>query len=53
MTLFGIPIRAVIALFMFGGTMISYVLLVNINIAIVSMTKDSERLCVNKSNEDR
>ena len=53
MSLLGIPIRAMIALFMFGGTIVSYVLRVNLNIAIVSMTKNSEILCVNKSNEDR
>lgn len=50
---FGIPIRALIALLMFGGTMMNYILRVNLNIAIVSMTKDSNIICVNKSSDER
>ena len=48
-----VPIRVLIASLMFGGTVISYVLRVNINIAIVSMTMDSEKLCVNMTSKDR
>ena len=50
---FTIPIRAVVALMMFGATFVSYVLRVNLNIAIVTMTNNSDVLCVNKSNSDR
>ena len=50
---FRIPIRAIIGLLMFGGTLMSYVLRVNINIAIVTMTENSEILCANKSNTER
>ncbi len=48
-----IPVRVVTAILMFGGTFVSYVLRVNLNIAIVTMTNNSEVLCVNKSNSDR
>ena len=48
-----IPIRSLIALLMFGGTMINYVLRVNLNIAIVSMTQDSDKLCINKTSDER
>ena len=48
-----VPIRVLIASLMFGGTVISYVLRVNINIAIVSMTMYSEKLCVNMTSKDR
>ena len=50
---FGIPIRVIIGLLMFGGTLISYVLRVNINIAIVTMTENSKILCANKSHTER
>jgi hypothetical protein len=49
----GIPVRVVIAILMFGGTFVSYVLRVNLNLAIVTMTNNSEVLCVNKSTSDR
>ena len=48
-----VPIRVLIASLMFGGTVISYVLRVNINIAIVAMTMNSEKLCVNMTSKDR
>ena len=48
-----VPIRVLIASLMFGGTVISYVLRVNINIAIVAMTMNSEELCVNMTSKDR
>ena len=48
-----IPIRAIIALLMFGGTFVSYVLRVNLNIAIVTMTNNSDALCYNSSSSDR
>ena len=48
-----IPVRVVTAILMFGGTFVSYVLRVNLNIAIVTMTNNSEVLCVNKSKSDR
>lgn len=46
-----IPIRAIIALLMFGGTFVSYVLRVNLNIAIVTMTNNSDVLCYNSSSD--
>ena len=48
-----IPIRAVIAFLAFSGTLISYVMRVNLNIAIVTMTEDSDVLCANLTNKDR
>ena len=48
-----LPARVVIALLMFGGTFVSYVLRVNLNIAIVTMTNNSDALCVNRSSSDR
>ena len=48
-----LPARVVIALLMFGGTFVSYVLRVNLNIAIVTMTNNSDVLCVNRSSSDR
>ena len=48
-----VPSRVVIALLMFGGTFVSYVLRVNLNIAIVTMTNNSDVLCVNRSSSDR
>ena len=50
---FCIPTRSLIALLMFGGTMMNYVLRVNLNIAIVSMTQDSDSLCKNKTSDER
>ena len=50
---FAIPIRAIIAFLMFGGTVISNVLRININIAIITMTENNEVLCVNETNKDR
>ena len=48
-----IPIRAVIVFLAFGGTLISYVLRVNLNIAVVLMTDNNEVLCANVSNQNR
>ena len=48
-----VPIRAIIALLMFGGTFVSYVLRVNLNIAIVTMTNNSDVLCANSNGSER
>ena len=48
-----VPIRAIIALLMFGGTFVSYVLRVNLNIAIVTMTNNSDVLCANSNDSER
>merc|ERR1719189_2272872 len=37
---------------MIGGTFVSYVLRVNLNIAIVTMTNNSDVLCVNRCSSD-
>ena len=36
--MFSIPVRSVVAFMAFGGTLISYALRINLNIAIVTMT---------------
>ena len=51
--MFHLPQRAIIAFLAFGGTMISYILRVNLNIAIVTMTDNNEQLCQNVTDTDR
>ena len=51
--MFYVPQRAIIAFLAFGGTMISYILRVNLNIAIVTMTDNNEQLCQNVTDTDR
>ena len=46
-------VRILIGFLMFLGTMTSYMLRVNLNIAIVQMTDDSEGLCANKTSTER
>ena len=48
-----IPMRVIIGFLMFGGPLVSYILRVNINIAIVTMTENSTELCVNKGSSER
>jgi len=45
-------VRILIGFLMFLGTMTSYMLRVNLNIAIVQMTDDSEGLCANKTSTE-
>ena len=42
-------IRLLIGALVFTATMVSYMLRVGLNIAIVTMTDDADRLCVNIS----
>ena len=51
--MFSIPVRSVVAFMAFGGTLISYALRINLNIAIVTMTKNNTVLCANVSKKDR
>ena len=46
-------VRILIGFLMFLGTMTSYMLRVNLNIAIVQMTDDSEGLCASKTSTER
>ena len=43
----------VVVFLAFGGTLISYVLRLNLNIAVVVMTDNNEVLCANVSNQNR
>ncbi len=45
------PIRSMVAILVFTGTMISYMLRVNLNIAIVTMTDNVTSLCANLSSD--
>ena len=51
--MFSIPIRAVIAFLAFGGTLISYALRINLNIAIVVMTDNNKVICANETEKNR
>ena len=48
-----IPIRAVIAFFGFSGTLTSYIMRINLNIGIVSMTENNDVFCKNLTHTDR
>ena len=48
-----IPIRAWIAFFGFSGTLTSYILRINLNIALVMMTDNNEVLCKDSTHIDR
>lgn len=49
MTLSLLPLRLVIGFMMFLGTFASYMLRVNLNLAIVTMTQNSDKLCTNST----
>ena len=45
------PIRILVALFVFTATMVSYMLRVNINIALVTMTEADNNTCIGQSSD--